>query len=129
MKPGRKKTSLKNRLTPCQCCSYPISQTHHLLDIATYGDNNFTYQLCANCHELYHLIEQVSITGDTFEAPRTRSGKLFKHILKTWDADYINIMVKIRQYGIEIRNKADEYNSAIYPIFQDFFESIITWEE
>ena len=55
----RRKTKLWERLTPCNCCGYPISQRHHLLTIAEYGrESNYTRLLCANCHELYHICEK-----------------------------------------------------------------------
>ena len=52
----RRQTTQKERLTPCECCKHPLSQRHHLLNVAYHGENDFTVQLCANCHELYHLI-------------------------------------------------------------------------
>lgn len=57
----RRKTTSKERLTPCSACGYPLSQRHHLLDVAYHGENDMTIQLCANCHELYHLIESAYI--------------------------------------------------------------------
>lgn len=54
--PGkRKRATIKERLTPCGCCGHPLSQRHHLLEIAVWGENEATVQLCGNCHELYHL--------------------------------------------------------------------------
>jgi hypothetical protein len=49
------------RMRPCECCGYPISQRHHLLEIAEWEENDVTVQLCANCHEYYHLIHAVYI--------------------------------------------------------------------
>jgi len=51
----RKQSTLEERLTECECCKYPVSQKHHLLTVSEYGDNDCTVQLCANCHELFHL--------------------------------------------------------------------------
>lgn len=53
----RRRSTRKERLTPCAACRYPLSQRHHLLEVAHYGENSLTLRLCANCHELYHLIE------------------------------------------------------------------------
>lgn len=53
----RRKARLKERLVPCECCGYPISQRHHILPVAEYGESDWTVQLCANCHELLHIIE------------------------------------------------------------------------
>jgi len=52
----RRRPTDKERMTPCTACGYPISQRHHLWDIATHGENAVTVQLCANCHELHHLM-------------------------------------------------------------------------
>lgn len=52
----RRQSTQSERLTPCQCCGWPISERHHLLEVARYGESNHTARLCANCHELYHII-------------------------------------------------------------------------
>lgn len=57
----RRRATRKERLTPCAACDYPLSQRHHLLDVAYHGENDLTIQLCANCHDLYHLIESAYI--------------------------------------------------------------------
>lgn len=69
------------RTTPCQFCEYPITQRHHALSFANFGENPFTLQLCANCHEFYHLVEAF------VEAPTTHC----KNTLSAW----------IRVYGFE----------------------------
>jgi ribosomal protein L37E len=52
----RRRASYRERTISCSACGYPASQRHHLWDIATHGENRVTLQLCANCHELLHLI-------------------------------------------------------------------------
>jgi hypothetical protein len=73
----RRRTKLWERLTPCDCCGYPISQRHHLITVAEYyGENNYTRQLCANCHELYHICEKAIsdvLGADPGESAKTRS--------------------------------------------------------
>lgn len=48
----------KNRRQPCVFCGYPLSETHHPYKVSIFGRNKHTIQLCANCHEFYHLVEQ-----------------------------------------------------------------------
>lgn len=70
----RRRAKLWERLSPCNCCGYPISQRHHLITVAEYrGENNYTRQLCANCHELYHICERA--IGDILEAGPDESAK------------------------------------------------------
>jgi len=52
----RRRPTYSERVTPCTACGYPSSHRHHLWDIAMHGENKVTIQLCANCHELHHLI-------------------------------------------------------------------------
>jgi ribosomal protein L37E len=52
----RRRASFRERVSPCSACGYPSSQRHHLWDVATHGENRVTIQLCANCHELQHLM-------------------------------------------------------------------------
>jgi ribosomal protein L37E len=52
----RRRPTYEERITECSACGYPTSHRHHLWDIATHGENKVTIQLCANCHELQHLM-------------------------------------------------------------------------
>jgi hypothetical protein len=52
----RRRATLKERSTPCQCCAFPLSHRHHWLALARYGEHEATLQLCPNCHYVYHLI-------------------------------------------------------------------------
>lgn len=73
----RKKPTIIERLTPCECCNHPLSNRHHILDFAVYGENDKTLQLCPNCHELYHICYKAVVT------PTQRIGS-------SWDAFVIN---------------------------------------
>lgn len=59
----RRKIGIDERLTPCQFCGHPISQKHHALPVSIFGENKFTLQLCANCHELYHIVQDSFLGG------------------------------------------------------------------
>ena len=52
----RRRPTYTERITACTACGYPSSHRHHLWDIAMHGENKVTIQLCANCHELHHLL-------------------------------------------------------------------------
>lgn len=54
--PKRRKVYTKERLAPCPCCNHPISQRHHMLPVHRYGETHYTVQLCANCHEAFHVL-------------------------------------------------------------------------
>jgi hypothetical protein len=71
----RRRPSDKERMTPCSACGYPISQRHHLWDIATHGENAVTVQLCPNCHELHHLMYNALARDSDY------SRKLVQHVL------------------------------------------------
>lgn len=78
--PARRKARLDERLQPCQCCLHPISQRHHLFEVAVWGGNEQTVPLCANCHELYHVIIYAGQGGE-------RARKVLAHVEKTWGRD------------------------------------------
>lgn len=76
----RRGAKLNERLTPCQFCEYPLSERHHILPVSMFGENMFTLQLCANCHELYHIVERVFLYKsegqfDLLDAFKTAYGK------------------------------------------------------
>jgi ribosomal protein L37E len=72
---SRRRTTAQERLTPCSACGYPLSQRHHLWDIATHGENQVTVQLCANCHDLHHLLYNAIARDSAY------SQKLMRHVL------------------------------------------------
>lgn len=57
-RPPRRKTTIYERLKPCECCGHPISQRHHLIPYRWVGEQSPTVQLCPNCHELFHIMSQ-----------------------------------------------------------------------
>lgn len=71
----RRRPTSRERVTPCSACGYPVSHRHHLWDVATHGENRVTVQLCANCHELHHLLYNV-LARDS-----EHSRKLVLHVL------------------------------------------------
>jgi hypothetical protein len=71
----RRRATQQERMSPCSACGYPVSHRHHLWDIAIHGENQVTVQLCANCHELHHLVYN-SLARDS-----AYSQKLVHHIL------------------------------------------------
>ncbi|HEX2907591.1 MAG TPA: hypothetical protein VHO69_12055 [Phototrophicaceae bacterium] len=71
----RRRPTSRERLSPCSACGYPVSHRHHLWDLATHGENKVTVQLCANCHELHHLLY------NTLARDSEHSRKLVRHIL------------------------------------------------
>jgi hypothetical protein len=77
--PRRRKAQIAERLTPCACCSYPLSQRHHLVySVAQAGDHRNTLQLCANCHELAHIIDQALEDYERNPRKATHARRLFQ---------------------------------------------------
>jgi ribosomal protein L37E len=72
----RRRITDQERMTACSACGYPLSQRHHLWDIATHGENPVTVQLCANCHDLHHLLYNAIARDSAY------SQKLVKHMLE-----------------------------------------------
>ena len=79
----RRKTKLSERLQKCQCCEHPISERHHLLEVSQYGDNEYTFQLCPNCHELYHILSAALTYGTQAKA----ANKLLKRVESEWGSN------------------------------------------
>lgn len=56
----------KQRITPCICCNYPVTERHHLLEKRKWknqDDDTNVVNLCPNCHQLYHLLAADGIGG------------------------------------------------------------------
>lgn len=63
MQKPRRAPKTSERITPCAACEHPFSQRHHLDPVRYSGENTDTIQLCANCHELYHIIDRLNNKG------------------------------------------------------------------
>jgi ribosomal protein L37E len=62
----RRRPTYQERITACSACGYPSSHRHHLWDMATHGENKVTVQLCANCHELHHLMYNALVKNSEY---------------------------------------------------------------
>jgi ribosomal protein L37E len=71
----RQRPTYRERTTPCAACGYPSSHRHHIYDVATHGENFQTVQLCANCHELQHLLYNALVNSSEY------SKKLINHMM------------------------------------------------
>ncbi len=71
----RRRPTYQERITACSACSYPASHRHHLWDVAMHGENRVTIQLCANCHELHHLLYNALVKTSNY------SRDLAQHLL------------------------------------------------
>jgi ribosomal protein L37E len=71
----RRRPTYRERLQACSACGYPSSHRHHLWELAMHGENQVTIQLCANCHELQHLMYNALVKDSE------HSRKLVLHIM------------------------------------------------
>jgi len=71
---NRRQPNIYERMTPCEICGYPLTHRHHLLPVSKYGENEETMQLCANCHQVYHIAYDVLTRGSE------RCSTLFRYL-------------------------------------------------
>jgi ribosomal protein L37E len=71
----RRRPTFQERSRTCAACGYPSSHRHHLYDFATHGENEATLQLCANCHELHHLLYNALVRESEY------SRKIAQHVM------------------------------------------------
>lgn len=77
-KAKRRKATLNERLTPCECCGWLISTRSHLLPVSEFGDNEYTMPLCPNCHDLYDTMGAVLDFGEW--STTTHKGELLNAV-------------------------------------------------
>lgn len=75
----RRRPKVQDRLVTCAACGYPSSHRHHLWDFATHGENNVTIHLCANCHELNHLMYNALVKQSDY------SRDILRHVMFSGD--------------------------------------------
>jgi hypothetical protein len=107
----RRSPRIDERLTPCQCCGYPVSQRHHLSPINRYGENHRTVYLCANCHEAFHVFEQGWIDQ--------RAGRKNTRSMRIWSRLYYGLGgendPRVR-YLNELVEQAELHQAAVIPL-------------
>lgn len=89
MSTKRKRVPIRDRLTPCQVCDHPISHRHHVLSMAKWGETEATIQLCPNCHELYHIMQDAWIekARGKRKTGTSRLWLLLAWVMEEWGAD------------------------------------------
>ncbi len=75
---NRRPTTLYERLQDCTMCQWPISVRAHILDVAAWGDNEFTTALCVQCHEIYDML--VKLAEDPKSRAKILIAKLEDHL-------------------------------------------------
>jgi hypothetical protein len=103
----RRKARSSERRTPCECCGFPLSQRHHLLPVACYGESEHTIQLCANCHELFHLIFRGRF--ENFPASKRQLGRI---LLSVYRYENPKIFAFLYQITEEARDLEIAYSQA-----------------
>lgn len=83
IKAHRKKSTLNERIQPCEACGYPLSHKHHLLSVAEFGENNTAVRLCPNCHEMFHIVERLQ-----FALRRGTPNKKAERLVSRFDEGY-----------------------------------------
>lgn len=84
----RRRPTYEERISACSACGYPSSHRHHLWDIATHGENAVTIQLCANCHEMHHLMYNALVRESEY------SRKIVEHVMFSGKVSH-NVVDKI----------------------------------
>lgn len=110
--PGqRRRTTLSERLDPCSCCGYPLSQRHHGLPVAIYGESDPGTALCANCHELVHIVEQAGYARDGLIVQSKRTLYLYDHFVETFGENDPRL-VRMRGYLNLVRSRRSDASFA-----------------
>lgn len=93
---------------PCSVCGYPISDRHHLLPFAKFGegivdgDSAFAF-LCPNCHRLTHTVDGFASSKIKLEAinrliDAAQRGTLPRYLLP----EIIELVAKSRRIQLDV---------------------------
>ena len=119
----RRRPTLDERLTACSACGYPVSHRHHLWDVANHGENQVTVQLCANCHELHHLIYNALVRDSAY------SRKLVLHICYSARVSPEAARLVMEWCRATIRYEADNGWVEAYRTADEWLERRLGWSE
>ena len=119
----RRRPTLDERLTACSACGYPASHRHHLWDMAKHGENDVTVQLCANCHELHHLMYNTLVRDSAY------SRKLVMHILYSARVSPSAAQLIMDWCRTTIRYEAENGWAEAYRASDAWLEKRLNWSE
>ncbi len=119
----RRRPTLDERLTACSACGYPASHRHHLWDMAKHGENEVTVQLCANCHELHHLMYNALVRNSAY------SRKLVLHILYSARVSPSAAQLIMEWVRATIRYEAENGWAEAYRASDAWLEKHLGWSE
>jgi hypothetical protein len=119
----RRRPTFKERVTACSACGYPASHRHHLWDVAMHGENKVTIQLCANCHELHHLMYNTLVRDSEY------SRKLVLHILFSFKVSARTVQMVFEWCRATIKYEADNGWVEMYRTADEWVEHCLHWSE
>lgn len=119
----RRRPSYSERTKACAACGYPASHRHHLWDIATHGENEVTVNLCANCHELHHLIYNVLAKDSDY------SRKLLLHMLDSNRIPYVAVERLLGWCLATMRYEIKNGWLEPYKVSAEWIETQLNWTE
>lgn len=116
----RKKPTLAERMRSCFYCNYPISQRHHTVPVSVYGDTTAVTELCANCHEAFHIFarayENILAGKET-----TRSITLMLKLRWHWE---VGSKHRTEIICMHVRMAYDQqHGTTTDRVWQDFFDA------
>ncbi len=119
----RRRPTYQERMTPCSACGYPVSQRHHLWDVAMHGENMVTIQLCPNCHELQHLFYNVLVRDSEY------SRRLVVHALEAGSLKAETVQKVLDWCRATIQYEADNGWVERYRTSDEWLEKCLRWSD
>ncbi|MCC6612084.1 MAG: hypothetical protein IT320_01335 [Anaerolineae bacterium] len=119
----RRRPTFRERTTPCAACGYPASHRHHVYDVATHGESERTVALCANCHELQHLIYNALVNESDY------SRKLVNHIMYSERVEPATVEQVLEYCRATIRYEAQQGWVTADKASEEWVELTLRWSE
>lgn len=119
----RRRPTYQERTTACAACGYPASHRHHVYDVATHGESERTVALCANCHELQHLMYNALVNGSEY------SRKLVNHIMYSERVDPAAVELVLEYCRATIRYEVKQGWVAAEKATDEWVELTLRWSD
>lgn len=96
----RKRQTISTRILPCECCKFPITHRHHLIEFSKYGEG-ITVSLCGSCHDIYHIFQNAHLH------PTKYNLYLYAYITKYFGIEHPHVLffLNLFKQHIDLRNE------------------------
>lgn len=95
-----------------------------MLDVAEWGENESGVPLCANCHELFHIVDRAFSDLQTDKESNSRSVRAWCAVIDAWGKDHPTLERIYELVNLSRRERNRQHTERSMHVFEYFFGGV-----